>query len=215
MSVVERLRVLLAEKFELKPWEKIELLPPLPSEKWMIAVRLHDFDIFIKAYKSGKVQVDTGPEPTRSEISEFYLWRKYKRKYERAKTDEEKREIRQKEDEEEERIIEDFKQRRFEDYVKKGGAIAYFAEKHMWGDEIARRVSEKHGIEVRFEIDYESGFFTTFDSTGMSDEQLIDEVMKRVNAIAEAREMFFNEEMMNEFLTSKGIEVKKKRSRQK
>ncbi len=212
MSVVERLRVLLAEKFEAG---RVDLLGYSSPRKWMIAIRLYPFDIFITAYENGKIQVDAGPEPTRSEISEFYLWRKYKRKYERAKTDEEKREIRQKEDEEEERIIEDFKQRRFEDYVKKGGAIAYFAEKHMWGDEIARRVSEKHGIEVRFEIDYESGFFTTFDSTGMSDEQLIDEVMKRVNAINEAREMFFNEEMMNEFLTSKGIEVKKKRSRQK
>jgi hypothetical protein len=26
----------------------------------------------------------------------------------------------------------------------------------MWGDEVARRVSEKHGLEVRFEIDTES-----------------------------------------------------------
>jgi len=77
----------------------------------------------------------------------------------------------------------------------------------MWGIEVARRVSEKHDIEVRFVIDYESGFFTTFDSTGMDDEQLINEVMKRVNAIAEAREMLLSEKMMNEFLKSKGIEV--------
>jgi hypothetical protein len=44
----------------------------------------------------------------------------------------------------------------------------------------------------------------------MDDEQLINEIMKRVNAIAEAREMFFNKEMMNEFLAGKGIEVEKK-----
>jgi hypothetical protein len=85
----------------------------------------------------------------------------------------------------------------------------------MWGDEVARRVSEKHGIEVRFEIDYESGFFTTFDSTGMDDEQLINETMKRVDAINEAREMFFNKELENEFLASKGIEVERKRSRRR
>jgi hypothetical protein len=54
------------------------------------------------------------------------------------------------------------------------------------------------------------GFFTTFDSTGMGDEQLINEIMRRVDAIAEAREVFFNEEMMNEFLASKGIEVERK-----
>jgi len=215
MSMVERLRALLAEKFERRPWEKVELLPPLPSKEWMIAVRLSDFDIFIKAYKNGKIEVDAGPEPTEDEISEFYLWRKYKRKYEEAKTEEEKERIVKKECEEIGRIIEDFKQRRFEDYIKKGGTIAYFAGRHMWGDEVARRVSEKHGIEVGFEIDTESGFITTFDSIGIDDEQLINEVMKRVNAIAEVNEMFFNKELMNEFLASKGIEVKRKRSRRR
>jgi len=214
MSVVEKLRVLLAEKFERRPSEKVELLPPLPSEKWMIAVRI-SFDIFLKAYKNGKIKVDAGPEPTEDEISEFYLWRKYKQKYKKAKTDEEKKRILQKEDEEEKRIIEGFKQRRFENYIKKGGTIAYFAKKHMWGDEVARRVSEKHGLEVEFRIDTESGFFTTFDSTGMDDEQLINEIMKRVNAIAEARETYLSEELMNEFLASKGIEVERSRRRRR
>jgi hypothetical protein len=78
----------------------------------------------------------------------------------------------------------------------------------MWGDEVARRVSEKHGVEVRFEIDTESGFITTFDSTRMDDEQLINETMKRVDAINEAREMFFNKELENEFLVGRGIKVK-------
>jgi hypothetical protein len=215
MSVVEKLRVLLAEKFERRPWEKVELLGYSSLRKWMIAVRLHLFEIFITAYENGKMQVDAGPERTRSEISEFYLWKKYKHKYEEAKTDEEKKRILQKEKEERNRIIEDFKQRRFEDYIKKGGVIAYFAGRHMWGDEVARRVSEKHGLEVRFEIDTESCFFTTFDSTRMDDEQLINETMKRVDAINEAREMFFNKELENEFLASKGIEVERKRSRRR
>ncbi|NHV99350.1 MAG: hypothetical protein HA496_06810 [Thaumarchaeota archaeon] len=99
--------------------------------------------------------------------------------------------------------------------LRVGWSLADCAKSHMWGIEVAKRVSEKHGVKVRFEIDYESGFFTTFDSTGMNDEQLINEIMKRVNAIAEAREMFFNEETMNEFLASKGIEVERKRSRRR
>jgi len=70
----------------------------------------------------------------------------------------------------------------------------------MWGDEIAKRMSSKHGLEVRFEIDFESGFATSFDSTGMNDEQLIDEIMRRIDVIAEAREMFLSEELMNDFL---------------
>jgi hypothetical protein len=120
MSVVERLRALLAEKFERRPWEKVELLGYSSPREWMIAVRIF-FEIFITAYENGKIQVDAGPERTWSEISEFYLWRKYKRKYEKAVTEEEKKRILQKEDEEEDRIIKDFKQRRFEDYIKKGG----------------------------------------------------------------------------------------------
>jgi hypothetical protein len=42
----------------------------------------------------------------------------------------------------------------------------------------------------------------------MDDEQLINETMKRVDAINEAREMFFNKEFENEFLVSRGIKVK-------
>jgi len=70
MSVVERLRVLLAKKFKSG---KIELLPPYPPEEWMMAVRLYPFDIFVTAYKNGKIEIDTGPEPTRSEISKRAL----------------------------------------------------------------------------------------------------------------------------------------------
>ena len=87
-----------------------------------------------------------------------------------------------------------------EDYLKAKGAISYFAKRHMWGDEIAKRMSSKHGLEVRFEIDFESGFATSFDSTRMNDEQLIDEIMRRIDVIAEAREMFLSEELMNDFL---------------
>jgi hypothetical protein len=53
------------------------------------------------------------------------------------------------------------------------------------------------------------GFITTFDSTGMSHEQLINETMKRVNAIAEARETYLSKELVNEFLASEGMEVKR------
>ncbi|MEM2089204.1 MAG: hypothetical protein QXF52_11170, partial [Thermoproteota archaeon] len=80
--------------------------------------------------------------------------------------------------------------------------------------EIAKRISSKYGFEVMFKIDYESALITTFDSTGMSDEQLINEVMRRIDAIAEGKEMFENEEMMNEFLISRGIESEKPWRRQ-
>jgi len=204
MSAAEKLRVLLAEK--IKP-ERIELPPPHPPEKWMIIARLYLYDIFITAYENGEVQIDTGPERTRSEISE-YFWGKYKYKEKEAKTEEERERIKQRRKEEENQALEDFKQRRFEKYLKSKDSISYFAAKHMWGDEIARRLSKRYGFEVKFVIDSESGFFITFDSKGMDDEQLINEIMKRVDAIAKARKMFLSRGMMNKFLKSKGMEVK-------
>jgi len=228
MSVVEKLKVLLAEKFKLKP-ERIEVdrYPP-PTVKWEMIARPppHIFGVFITAYENGKIKIDTGPRWTRSEIREYLSRKKYGRMYEKAKTEEEKERILQKEYKEIRKILEDFKQRRFEKYLKMtsafrfprlglGWSLSYCAKVHMWGDEVAKRVSEKHGIEVRFEIDDESGFLTTFDSTGMSDEQLIDEIMKRVDAIAEAREMYLSEEMMNESLKGKGIEVEKPKHRRR
>jgi len=95
MSVVERLRILLAEKFNQKP-EEIELdLHPGPTKEWIMIVDPHPyiFRVFITAYKNGKIEIDTGPERTRSEISNFYLWEKYKQKYEKAMTEEEKRRL--------------------------------------------------------------------------------------------------------------------------
>lgn len=127
---------------------------------------------------------------------------------------------RAREEEEEDRILKDFKQRKFEEYLKMTRAFRYsglrarvsfsdYAKKYMWADEVAKRVSGKYNVEVKFEIDVESGFSTTFDSTGMDDKQLIDEIMMRVDIIVEAREMFLSKEMRNEFLKSGGIEVKK------
>ncbi|MBO3841374.1 MAG: hypothetical protein FGF48_03025 [Candidatus Brockarchaeota archaeon] len=212
-SIVEKLRNLLAERFKLER-EKVELISPALTEKWFIIVRSRRvYDISITAYEDGRVIVDAGPEHTRSEISDYLYSKKYRRRYERARTEEEREKINKEELEEEEGIIEDFRQGRYEKYLKMERSIAYYAKKHMWGTEVAKRISNKYGFETRFDIDYESGFETAFNSAGMDEEQTINEIMKRVDAIADAREMFINEEMMNEFLISKGIEVKKAKRR--
>ncbi|MEM4610518.1 MAG: hypothetical protein QW190_06495 [Thermoproteota archaeon] len=215
-NIVEKLRSLLTEKFKHEHFSSIELLTPAPTEKWFIIVRLPPFyDIFLTSYKDGRVEVDTGPVRTGDGIREFHLYKKYRRKYEEAKTEEERREIYEKKDKEEDRIIEDFRQGMFKKYLRMKGSIAYYAKEHMWANEVARRVSDKYGFEVRFNIDYESGFVTTFNSAGMDEEQMVREVMRRVDAIAEAREMFISEDMWDEFLISKGIEPVKSRRRRR
>ncbi|MCX8183070.1 MAG: hypothetical protein N3F08_01430 [Crenarchaeota archaeon] len=83
----------------------------------------------------------------------------------------------------------------------------------MWAYEIAERMSKKYGFVVMFNVDYESGFRAIFNSTEMSDEQLINEIMRKVDAMVEAGEMLENEEMMNEFLASREIGVEKSKRR--
>ncbi len=210
-STAERLRGLLAERFKLKP-ERVELHEPLPTQKWRVIARVYPYDIFVTAYKDGRIRVDSGPVCTKEGIRSALYLSKYKYREWEARGEEEKEMIWQKELEERERILEDFKQRKYEKYLKRR-SIAYHAELYMWADEIAKRMSGKYGFDVKFEIDSKSDFVATFDSTGMNDEQLINEAMRRVDAMAEAGEMFENEEMMNEFLASRGIEIEKPRRR--
>ncbi|MEM4168948.1 MAG: hypothetical protein QXY99_02545, partial [Thermoproteota archaeon] len=61
--------------------------------------------------------------------------------------------------------------------------------------------------------DTESSFVTEFNSSGMDKEQEVNEIKRRIDAIAEAREMLENEDEMNEFLISRGIEPWKSRGR--
>lgn len=222
-DIIERVKDLLAEKFELKP-EEIELLTSIPTEKWMVIARpppLTHYGIFITKYEDGRVKVDTGSIPTKVWVRKYLNNKNYARKYREAKTPEEKEKILEEKYKELERIIEeDFKRGAFEKYLKaKGGtsygSISYCAKLHLWAGEISRRVSSKYGLEVKFEIDTESSFVTEFNSSGMDKEQEVNEIKRRIDAIAEAREMLENEDEMNEFLISRGIEPWKSRRRQR
>jgi hypothetical protein len=71
----------LTKRFERRPRE-VELLTPGDGEKWTIAVRLYLLDIFITAYKNGEVQIDVGPERTKSETWDYLDGKKYGRIYE-------------------------------------------------------------------------------------------------------------------------------------
>jgi len=74
MSLTEKPRVLLAEKFKLKP-EDVDVGPPpiLPTVKWRMMAKPYPYiyGIFIKAYENGKVMISAGSEPTGSEIEEY------------------------------------------------------------------------------------------------------------------------------------------------
>lgn len=212
-SLVEKLRRLLIEKFNVDPRE-FRLRPSTLTEKWTITFwppssGYHDYGVSITAYKDGKFEIGAGPIYTNEGIREVLFAYKYHRRLKKAKTEEEEKKIYEQAWEDRRRIIEDFKQRRFEAHLK--GTVGYFARLSIWAEELAKRASKEHGFEVKIDANSKTFFTTTFDSTGMDDEQVIEEVLKRTSAMIEVETMLLNEDKMNEFLTSRKMGVKKPR----
>jgi len=213
-ELVKRLKALLIEKFNIQP-ENIRLLTPSPTEKWEIGVNLFPtrlYEISIVAYEDGKIEIGVVTRYTSESVGDW-IRKKYQRRRIEAKKGEEKERITDEYLKERERIIENFKQQKFGKYLKVRGRISYFAKVHMWDYEVSKRICNKYGLDVVFDVDSKSGFVTSFNSTGMSDDQIIDELLRRVDAIVEAKDMSQSKEMMNEFLKSRGIEVEEPKRR--
>ncbi|MBO3842140.1 MAG: hypothetical protein FGF48_06965 [Candidatus Brockarchaeota archaeon] len=216
-SLVEKLRNLLIEKFNINPKE-FRLHIPASTETWAMtfwppSYRYHDYGISITAYKDGKLVVGSGPIYTNEGIREVLFAYKYERRLRKAKSEEEVKKIYEQAWEERKRIIEDFRQKKFEKHLK--GAVRYFTRLFIWAEELAKRVSEEYGFEVKIDANSKTFFITAFDSTGMNDEQVVEEILKRVSAMVKVEAMLLNEDKMNEFLTSRGIEPWKPRRRRK
>lgn len=210
-KLVEKLKDLLIEKFDIDPKE-FELYTPNSIEKWTMtfwppSYRYHDYGINITAYKDGRLVVTAGPIYTNEGIREVLFAYKYERRLRRAKTEEEVKKIYEQAWEERRKIVEDFRQKKYEEHLK--GAVGYFARLSIWAEELIKRVSKEHGFEVKIDANSKTFFIITFDSTGMNDEQVIEEILKRVSAMVEVGTMLLNEDKMNEFLASRGIAVRK------
>ncbi|NHV99541.1 MAG: hypothetical protein HA496_07825 [Thaumarchaeota archaeon] len=109
----------------------------------------------------------------------------YRPKRKRAKSKEEERKL----DEEEERIDREImgyiERKEWDKCLKKyrfknkriNKRMRRLIAEMMWRDEVAKTVSEKFGVKIQFiTIRGESGFESTFDSKGMSDEQILREI---------------------------------------
>lgn len=212
MDLVEKLRNLLIKRFkETKRLGKVELLTTFIREKWCIAARFFPHDIFITAYEDDRIEVES-PMDHWDGIRDVIWTYKYDRKFDKAKTEEERERIRQEESKFERKAYEDFIQKKYEKYLN-DRALNYTARQHIWANEIARRLSSKYGLSVEFLEDEKPGFASIFDSKGMSEGRIIEEVMKRVDAMVEAGKMYSDDKMMNEFLIDRGIEPWKPRRR--
>lgn len=105
-------------------------------------------------------------------------------------------------------VCEDYLHRRnFEKHLKKPYWRAFL--RLLWFDEVARRISEEYGVEVKVgidEIDYDLGLESAFDGNNMDEEKKFEEIKKRVEAVTAAYKLAhqayhtYPEEKRKEFL---------------
>lgn len=113
------------------------------------------------------------------------------------------------------KIIEELKDRsnwkKYEDIYKE--LIALF----RWDDEISRVVSKKTGIEIAYVLSAEmpaeedTHFCSVFDGKGMTDDQKMEEIKRRVEALILAYAMRRNIEAEREFWKKVGFRKRKRK----
>ncbi|MGQ9597661.1 MAG: hypothetical protein ACUVQY_10935 [Thermoproteota archaeon] len=195
-AFLERLKNYLNEKYKNDPgFEPFEIFCPDKMRNWMInTYGLSSFGVL--EFPNGKVEVFSHAiEVWKDVIFDILTKRVYRYRLKKAKTEKEIEkmifgEISKKEDE----ILENLANRRWEKYldkkyVKKYG---YFIIELFWEEEVARRISEKYGVEVRLEVSERSNFVSIFDSKEMTEEQIFNEIVKRAEVIHVAYKLVIN-----------------------
>ncbi|MGB9718439.1 MAG: hypothetical protein ACPL4E_08385 [Thermoproteota archaeon] len=195
-SFLEKLRDYLNERLKkeerlFKPFE-INIPSPFPREKWMVSSEggtaavasvAESIDGIISAYSCGidRAGYDIGK----------HLINKYRRRLRKAKAKgkEEEEKVWRALDKEEEETREDYLNRRnFEKHLKKSYKNVFI--RLLWFDEVAKRISEEYGVEVKVKIaddtDCGSCLISRFNGSSMSEEKKLEEIKKRVETIIAA-----------------------------
>ncbi|MGB9718824.1 MAG: hypothetical protein ACPL4E_10400 [Thermoproteota archaeon] len=199
-SFLGRLRDYLNERLKdegpykglFKPF-KIDMPSSFPGEKWMVRCEeggiaavmniAESFDGTISVYSC---RTDRGGEYIHECLLKSY---RYRFKKAEAKGREEEEKVWKVFREEKKRAREDYINRRnFEKHLKKSYKEAFI--RLLWFDGVAKRISEEYGVEVKLTIakdsDCGSCLVSRFNSKGMSDEEKLEEIKKRVEAITAA-----------------------------
>ncbi|MBO3842563.1 MAG: hypothetical protein FGF48_09160 [Candidatus Brockarchaeota archaeon] len=174
----------------LKPF-KIEVFPP-SNKYWRWWVRTESYGVpvaVVAEHGDGTVSVKSDLLDKAGDDIIERLCKSYRSKFAKARGNKEEEEVwdalRRKEEDE---ARKDYLNRRnFEKHLKKSYWHAFL--RLLWFDEVARRISEEHGVEVRVEIDkvdYESGLESKFDGSNMDEEKKFEEIRKRVEAVIAA-----------------------------
>jgi len=204
LNFLEKLKSYLNERMrkEGKLSEMFEIRVPglLSGESWIVRIK----EPGILSPVAGVVESDDGivcvyslgTDRAGDYIGEC-LVRKYRRRLEKAeaKGKEEEEKVWKALNKEEEEARRDYVNRRnFEKHLKKSYKEAFV--RLLWFDEVAKRFSKEHGVEVRVEVadgaECRSGLVSEFNGSNMSEEEKLEEIKKRVEAIIAAYKLAYS-----------------------
>lgn len=170
-----------------KPF-KIETFSPSDWRRWEIWTQSHTIVRFVTERSDGTVTVESDLLDKAGDYIVECLAKSYGFKFAEAEGNKEEKvwDILRREKEEE--VCKDYINRRnFEKHLKKSYWRAFL--RLLWFDEVARRISEKYGVEVKVvidKVDYDSGLESRFDGRNMDEGRKIEEIKKRVEALIDA-----------------------------
>ncbi|MGB9622352.1 MAG: hypothetical protein ACPL07_00775 [Candidatus Bathyarchaeia archaeon] len=186
---LEKLKDYLNEKYKDKPGFKpfeIDMRPVTKKYKWEIftywgyGVGVHEF------VDDEKIEVCSHAVHDWEEGVEIWLWDfAYYPALKKAKTEEEKEEILKNMRREKEEILKVLADRgRWRKYLGKQRYRGFILPL-FWGEEVARRVRGKYGINVEFKMGpgYATYFSSIFNPKGMVEEQIFEEIVRRADVI--------------------------------
>jgi hypothetical protein len=204
LNFLEKLRSYLNERMRKgeEPSEMFEIRVPglLSGESWIVRIKKPG----ILSPVAGVVESDDGivcvyslgTDRAGDYIGERLI-RKYRRRLEEAeaKGKEEEEKVWKALNKEKEEARKDYVNRRnFEKHLKKSYKEAFV--RLLWFDEVARRISKEHGVEVKVEVaddaECRSGLVSEFNGSNMSEEEKLEKIKKRVEAIIAAYKLAYS-----------------------
>lgn len=219
---LERLRNYLNERFkeelkrfkegeELEPF-KIDMQPLISGVKWHIWTPETIGCRHIDEYEDGTIKIESDRIANPGIALGSYFFNTYRSELSDVLNKDSLKLIRMKADEKEKEVLEDLIHRRnFEEHLEK--PYGWVFANHLLADEIAEKVSRKIAevtvsikgtvITPTKELMHATYFISRFDCRNVSEEEIFEEIKKRVEAVFTAYEEYCRRTGMNRSLLEK------------
>ncbi|MCX8183783.1 MAG: hypothetical protein N3F08_05130 [Crenarchaeota archaeon] len=182
---LEKLRDYFNKKYKAE--FKIDTKPIFKDEKWHIITN-SGYGVGVHELVDGRIEVYSNRVGDFEDVVQILLDTDvYGSRLKKAKSEEERKRIWAKIRKEKEEILNDLANGKWGKYLEEKflrRPYSGFVLRLYWGEEVARRISEKYKIDVKYELTGHRTFFTSvFNPEGMSEEQVFNEIARRADAV--------------------------------